>query len=138
MGMFDNLKCKYLLPLPQYQELDFQTKDTPEQYLDQYEIREDGTLWHEAYDFEDQSEAGKWKKEHPGEELPESLANILSFAGCMTRINKHWEQVKYFTGEIQFYTSLGEARKGWVEFSAYFVNGTLSQLHVISHEPVKL
>lgn len=136
--MFDEIKCKYRLPLPQYQDLQFQTKDTSEQYLDQYEIREDGTLWHEAYDVEDRSEFGKWRREHPNEEIPDTLSGLGSLAGMASRINKHWEQVKDFTGEIQFYTGIGKDREGWVEFSAYFVNGTLNQLHVISHEPIKL
>lgn len=39
MGMFDNIKCA-MVPAGEYQ-----TKDTPVQYLDNYEIRADGSLW---------------------------------------------------------------------------------------------
>lgn len=140
MGMFDDIKCKYPLPLAGANALAYQTKDTPMQYLDQYEIREDGTLWHEEYDTEDHSEAGKWMKENPGKELPESLG-LLSFAGCMARVNKRWEQLK-LTGEIGFYTMYGikdgqlvhaNARDGWLEWSAYFVDGKLNQLHLLEN-----
>jgi hypothetical protein len=107
MGMFDYLTCKSPLPLPEYQESAFQTKDTPAQYLDKYEIREDGTLWHQ----EDRSEYG---------------------------VNTRWVPVSKFTGEIRFYGPCGgfsAKATGWVEFSAYFVSGTLNQIHVLAHEP---
>ena len=47
MGMFDYLRCEY--PLPDgfdAAKIWFQTKDTDAQYLDEYEIRDDGSLWH--------------------------------------------------------------------------------------------
>ena len=45
MGMFDYLHCK--LPQVNKPDMRFQTKCTPSQYLELYEIREDGTLWHQ-------------------------------------------------------------------------------------------
>lgn len=128
MGLFDDLRCKYPLPVEGANELEFQTKDTPSQYMDCYEIREDGTLWHEEYDIEDRSQAGLWRKDHPGEEPPE---NLERFIGCMARANKHWVFLEKFIGEIRFYTTLGKA--GWLEFSAYFVQGEVNQLHLIEH-----
>ncbi|MBX7229846.1 MAG: hypothetical protein K1X48_09600 [Burkholderiaceae bacterium] len=47
MGMFDYVKCHYPLPVKGAEDLIYQTKDTPSQWLDMYEIRADGTLWHE-------------------------------------------------------------------------------------------
>lgn len=137
MGMFDDLRCKFPLPLPEFQNNSFQTKDTPAQFLDQYEIREDGTLWREAYDIEDHSELGKWKAANPGKEPPEGWQEDVtkSFLGCMARVNQRWEQVADFTGEIRFYNSLGEHHSGWVEFSAYFVGGRLNQIHLVTHRP---
>lgn len=132
MGMFDNVRCKYPLPIAGAGELEFQTKDTPEQFLENYEIREDGTLWLEDYDIEDRSEYGKWTREHPGEEPPESVKGLLSFAGFMARVNKRQVPVQ-FTGKIQFYTTLGKQHTGWIEFSAYFVDGKLNQLGLIEH-----
>lgn len=48
MGMYDDIVCKYPLPLPEdtngYVPDSFQTKDL-ENILNHYEIRNDGTLW---------------------------------------------------------------------------------------------
>jgi hypothetical protein len=47
MGMFDYLN---------YKGHDYQSKDTPNQWMANYEIREDGTLWVEESD-------GEWIKD---------------------------------------------------------------------------
>ncbi len=139
MGMFDDIRCKYPLPIDGANGLDYQTKDTESQYCDLYEIREDGTLWHEDYDMEDQSDAAKWKKENPGKEVPE---HIDSFCGCGAKVNKRWTPVSPFTGEIRFYTSYGikngkmvnvTKHNGWIEWSAYFVGGKASQINLIKN-----
>lgn len=111
MGMYDNLRCKYPLPLAGANELDYQTKSTPEQWCGLYEIREDGTLWHETYDIEDRSDP-----------CAEGLHSLL---GCMTRVNKSWEPCA-LTNEIRFYALLGNEQ--WIEFSAYMVKGKLHTL----------
>jgi hypothetical protein len=122
MGMFDELRCKYPLPVPGANELLFQTKDTPEQYMDLYEIREDGSLWHEVYDIEDRSDP--------------NAEGLMALAGCMTRVNKQWEPCD-MTGEIRFYTYTDEKdmRGSWVEFSAYMIGGKTNALVQISPEP---
>lgn len=133
MGMFDDIRCKYPLPVPGANDLDYQTKDTGHQYMDQYEIREDGTLWHEDYDIEDQSDLAKWRAAHPGEEPPEEMTSALaSWAGCMARINKRWRQVKC-TGEIGFYNTLGTDHSGWIEWSAYFIDGELQTIVLVEN-----
>lgn len=106
MGMFDYLRCHYPLPWEGATALEYQTKDTPAQYLDQYEIRADGTLWHKDYDIEDHSDPNA-----------EGLRRIF---GMMTRVNERWEP-EALTGEIVFYA-------GDFEFSAYFVGGKLRHL----------
>lgn len=133
MGMFDDLRCKYPLPVEGANDLAYQTKDTPCQYMEMYEIREDGTLWVEEYDTEDQSVCGQWKRDFPGKPVPDDIA--YQMGGCMTRVNKRWEQVKNFTGEIRFYTNLdGKGKdRGWIEWSSYFFHGQLSVLHLIEH-----
>lgn len=118
MGMFDDLRCKYPLPLAGANELHYQTKDTPAQFCDMYEIREDGTLWHEAYDIEDRSDP--------------NAEGLDALVGCMTRVSKNWEPCA-MTGEIRFYASA--TPKQWVEFSAYMVKGKLHTLVQISPEP---
>lgn len=110
MGMFDYLKCSYKLPFKGLRGVEFQTKDTPSQYLDHYEIRKDGTLWHEIYDIEDKSDP--------------NAEGLARFFGCASRVNNRWEQVA-ITGEVVFYASD-------YEFSAYFVNGQLKQLETLS------
>lgn len=116
MGMFDNIKCKYPLPVDGANDLNYQTKCTPAQQLDNYEIREDGTLWHETYDnrFENTTEAP------------------LGF--YIHRDNERWELID-ITGEVRFYTLLPPKHSGWIEWSAYFVAGKLNQLHLVEHRP---
>lgn len=110
MGMYDNLKCKRPLPLKNASEYVFQTKDL-DCMMDQYEIREDGTLWHEAYEVRveetDEAPLGMW----------------------LHRDNKRWEHIS-LTGEIRFYDYSDGG--DWVEFSAYYVNGELKHLEPIA------
>ena len=121
MGMFDFLKCQAPLPEPGWEGRVFQSKDTPSQMMDQYQIREDGTLWHENYDIEDRSDP--------------HAEGIDRIAGIMTQVNKRWEACSDFTGEIRFYdTQTLSPRKGWIEFSAYFVNGKLSHDIVLARK----
>lgn len=47
MGLFDTIHCEYPLPVPQHQELEFQTKDL-ECLLDEYTITRDGRLLRHA------------------------------------------------------------------------------------------
>ena len=123
MGMFDDLRCDYPLPAEGANALAYQTKDTPAQYMEQYVIREDGTLWGEEYDTEDQSDPNA-----------EGLSRLI---GCATRVNKRPVQVADFTGELRFYTfekdSFDDRDPGsWVEWSSYFVDGKLKEVHLIS------
>ena len=147
MGMFDDIRCKYPLPLAGANDLGYQTKDTDRQFMDLYEIREDGTLWHECYDFEDRSKLAKWKAVNPGKEPPKELKDDpFAFMGIMTRVNQRWEQVNV-TGEIRFYTTYRivdgkmvdteRSDGGWLEWSAYFVNGKLNQVHLVENRSPK-
>lgn len=119
MGMYDNVKCLYPLSIEGLEDEIFQSKSTPMQFIDLYEIREDGTLWHENYDVEDKSDPTK--------------EGIERFYGCMTKTNRRWEQLVDFTGEIKFYTYI-ENDKRFIAFSSYFVKGKLNQLHLIQDE----
>lgn len=47
MGMYDVIRCAYPLPVDGANGRTYQTQDTPSQSLDNYEIREDGSLWHQ-------------------------------------------------------------------------------------------
>jgi hypothetical protein len=136
MGMFDNVKCHFPLPVEGFEDQTFQTKDL-DNLMDNYEIRKDGTLWKEDYDIEDHSEMAKWKAANPGVEPPKELTDnwFSSFCGCMARVNERWVPCSDFTGEICFYDYLD--KDGWIEFSSYFVHGKINQLHLIKHEKPK-
>jgi hypothetical protein len=122
--MFDEIQCLYPLPLEGANARVYQTKDTPAQFTDLYEIREDGTLWHENYDLEDQSDPTK--------------TGIERIFGMCARVNERWEPVD-FTGEIRFY----DLRKsdpldssqddGWIEWSAYLEHGKVVSLNLIEN-----
>ena len=103
MGMFDEVLCRYPLGCPEVQECLFQSKDTPAQFLDLYEIREDGTLWHQVYDcrYEETDEAP------------------LGF--YLHRENKRWEQL-FFEGELEIHAG------GGYRFRFWFRNGCVQDI----------
>jgi hypothetical protein len=104
MGMFDYLRCSYPLPLEGANARDYQTKDTPTQLLDNYEIREDGSLWRQSVDYDEDT------KDSP------------------------FTQLETFTGEIRFYDSTGSKKHGgWIEWSAHFTNGKIAALKLIEN-----
>ena len=81
MGVFDYIRC-VMLP-----GVTYQTKSTSTQYMDTYEIRADGSLWHEAYDWDvlhNPNDTGFYRAE-------------------MTRTNPRWEPCPFFSGSITFY-----------------------------------
>jgi hypothetical protein len=111
MGVYDYLKVQCPLPgIPDPSAIEFQTKDTDGQYLDHYEIRADGTLWHEAYEPE-------WRAD------PSS-----PIGGYLERKNPHWVE-ENFTGALEFYTSDPNID---LSFAALFKNGQL--VNVIKKE----
>ena len=101
MGMFDYLN---------FRGNEYQSKDTPNQLMDKYELKENGTLWVEESD-------GEWIKDE----------NSL-LGGYIKESNHRWVQVEKYTGEIRFYRHLDKEYKVWEEFSAYFVQGQLKHL----------
>ena len=115
--MFDNIRCIYPLSIPGANDLDYQTKDTDSQFLDNYEIRADGTFWHQEYNIEDKSDP--------------SAVGIARAFGCLSHVNERWVQIADLTGTIDFYTILGDYNEEWIEWRATFVDGKL-------HKPVEL
>lgn len=118
MGMFDELRCHYPLTVPGANELLYQTKSFDAD-LDLYEIREDGTLWHQDYDVEDHSDP--------------NAEGFMRFGGMMTRVRQRWEPVT-LTGEVRFYSNLPPDSSDWIEWSASFVDGRLRELHLVSRD----
>lgn len=125
MGMFDDIVCKYPLPLPEdtkgFKSAGFQTEDL-ENALDLYEIREDGSLW--LYECE---------REYAGGDL-----NGVTFSekfGEVKEINKRWTHVK-LTKTINMYTyQHGEGEYDyWVEFVVEFVDGVINKIELKKFE----
>ena len=118
MGMYDDIVCKYPLPLPEdikgFKSTGFQTKDL-ENALDLYEIREDGSLW--LYECEREYIGG----DPNGVTFSERLGEVKE-------INPRWTHVK-LTKTINMYTyQRGEGEYDyWVEFVIEFVDGVINK-----------
>ena len=125
MGMFDDIVCKYPLPLPEdnkgFKSVGFQTKDL-DNALDLYEIREDGTLW--LFECE---------REYIGGD-PNGVTFSERF-GEVKQINKRWTHVK-LTKTINMYTyQHGEVDYDyWVEFTIEFVGGVINKIELKKFE----
>lgn len=100
MGMFDYIK---------YQEKEYQTKDTPQQTMDTYEIRGD-ELW--------------WKKTEYEWETNDSL-----FGGGLKEVSSEWVLCKDYNGIILFYRST--SGDSWEEYKALFMDGKLIKMEIV-------
>ena len=113
MGMFDEVICHYPLPWPEVQDSIWQSKNTPSQYLDRYEIRSDGTLWLEAY-------TSRWE---------EDASSPLGFR--LYRDDVHWVQVSDVGGELEIHTFVEHADHPggqWYRVLFWFRNGTVKDM----------
>lgn len=131
MGMFDYVRCEYPLPgLDDPTKIQFQTKDTDEQYMMHYRITKDGLLMRLVGHIEDHSDPnakpGSWQ----------------SLCGCMTFV-KDGEELEPYCGVLNFYgdkhtgelislnlkTGKDELHPGpepeWFEYNAQFEGGRL-------------
>jgi len=106
MGMFDYIR---------YNGEEYQTKDTPAQMMDLYEIRSDGTLWYENYD-------SKWIED-----------DDKFFGGYLDKKNPRWEPMMFFDGLIRFYRA-AEDRKAWIEYRALFMDGKIIKFTEVTDE----
>ncbi len=112
MGMCDHVRLKWKLPWPEVQDAVWQSKDTSAQYLDLYEIREDGTLWHLAYDMRVEDEPG----------------TLLGVG--MYRDNEQWEQIAA-EGEIEVHHGVDlpdESGYAWYRVIFWFRDGLVKDV----------
>jgi len=116
MGMFDYIVPECELPMPVPAGLEWQTKDTPAQFLDTYRITADGQLIHRAYTIET---------------VPESERDDLGLP-LWRRVNQHDEPCD-FTGSIEFYGGGGPNRDVWYAFCAPFERGKLLKVVAVDH-----
>ncbi|MGO9444216.1 MAG: hypothetical protein ACLPXB_05480 [Thiobacillaceae bacterium] len=115
MGMFDNMRCYVPLPVAGANAVEYQTKDTDAQELDNYEIREDGTLWHQDYDLEQRI-------------APNASGPLGQLWGSIARVHQRWEPVP-LTGSLRFYGNDDAGHR--LEFLATFEGGKLKELKTI-------
>lgn len=132
MGLFDRIRCKYSLPVPEAQDECFQTKDL-ENLLTDFTIREDGTLWRTEYDLKSLPDAQAAK--------PGSLRSLRA-----TRTNPreipfpHTGTVIFYGGYVYADPESGNQSEGEVEFEAIFSEGKLTRLTTLHHKipPIKV
>ena len=127
MGMFDDIECKYPLPLPEEPkgftgEIYFQTKDL-ECCLDKYEIREDGTLWIHKVEYE----------------YPDDVADEnLSWGDITLKIKekKSWWEPVNTTRTIKMYNSVyGDGEYDyWVVYEITFLDGKVTKTNLAKFE----
>jgi len=104
MGMFDYVN---------FEDKQYQTKDTPEQAMDTYEIRGDELWWRKVqYEwFEDKDSM---------------------FGGYLKEISHEWLFCEKFDGVIDFYRqdadNGGWEKDAWIEYHSLFNNGKIIKL----------
>ncbi len=125
MGMFDNVKCEYLLPETNAGiKLDFQTKsfgdDCVGGFMDNYTITEDGglILHKEVWEFVEE-------KDRPYYGKPEWDDNpLVRLAGSMKSIPMG-DEVLDHNGVINIYTNVGDT---WYEYEIKFTDGKVADI----------
>jgi len=112
MGMFDYIRVECELPseVPDIEKAEWQSKDTPAQYLDEYFLTPDGKLEHTEYDTEIEKT----------DEAP--------FGFYLHRRNCRRVFCNKFTGSIRFYAKLPSGR---FEFCAFVEWGKVIKIIVI-------
>ena len=111
MGMFDYIRC--WMPIegnPVVHE--WQTKDTPDQYMTTYTICPDGTLWWRPYE---QFTVPVEERPYPNE------TGLLKWAGSLGRKEGEPEQLSDYHGDLYFYGS--DENDEWWEYRARFTEG---------------
>ena len=125
MGMYDDIVCKYPLPLPEdtkgFKSYGFQTKDL-DNALDCYEIREDGTLWLRECEREytDGDPKGKTWSEKIG------LVKETKVWWTHIKLNKTINMYTYQHGDGNY--------DYWVEFVIQFVDGVINKIELKKFE----
>lgn len=126
MGMFDDIICKYKLPMPEdpkgYSGSErFQTKDF-DNYRSLYKIQEDGTIWLETFESRiiDGDPKGK---------------SIFARVGRVEKINVSWKQL-FDTDTIEIYDY--ERSPGdydyYILYKLVFKEGVVSSVDLLEFE----
>ena len=126
MGMYDDIVCKYPLPLPEdtkgFRPRGFQTKDL-DNALDCYEIREDGTLWLRECERE-------YTEGNPDGKTWSEKFGIIKEAKVWwthvktTRTIRMYDYNNYNDGPYDY----------WVEFEIVFIDGVIDKIKLIKFD----
>jgi hypothetical protein len=127
MGMFDDVVCKYSLPMPEDPKgysgvVNFQTKDL-ENALSLFEIREDGTIWKQYHNWEFV----------PGDPLSKKL---LERTGRARSVHKWYVQEK-ITRDVEIYSyqvSNETDNDYWISYQIKFIDGIIVEVKLLQFE----
>jgi hypothetical protein len=114
MGMFDYIH---------YEGKEYQTKDTPNQWLNNYKIEHDQDSGHQYL----------WREEHDSKWVEDEGL----FGGSIVEFNQRWVCCHEFDGNIRFYRPALENKHeswkqdAWIEYSALFMDGKLLRIKEI-------
>ena len=124
MGMFDDIVCKYPLPLPEdpkgYCNNKYQTKDF-DNAMDLYEIREDGTLWLRCAEYE----------YIDGDPNAKSLIGKLSIC---KEIKVWWQRIYPISNTVKLYAydcDTNDKYDYWIEYNLIFIDGKVTEAKLI-------
>lgn len=101
MGMFDQLY---------YKDVEYQTKDTPNQLLSNYKIEVDQSDGHEYL----------WVEEYDSEWIMDESYLLGSYE---KQSNHRWVKCDKFDGNIVFYRNVDSTYKKWNQYTALFMDG---------------
>lgn len=111
MGLFNHVRCRYPLPDPEAQDLEYQTKSMADLRLDNYVVTPEGRLLHEDYDTR-------------VEETAESRFGFL-----LHQENCRWEAVD-FRGELEIHTTAEQPDGSlkWYSYLLWFKDNRVADL----------
>ena len=102
MGMFDHIT---------YLGKQYQTKDTPQQFLAEYEIR-GNELWYNDAKYD-------WVEEDDG-----------LFGGHLKKVSEEWKFCDDFDGLVNFYGSTThDGKEYWEDYRVLFMDGRIIKVH---------
>lgn len=128
MGVFDYVKFEYPLPDPERQDWEWQSKDTPAQYMEFYRVTKDGLLIHEAVHYEAVPE-----EERPYWNTPEWEMPLMQFVGSIRTVSDGDEVVDYH-GDIIVVGGQKGHYEQIVQYRCRFTNGRLEWIREIREE----
>lgn len=131
MGMFDHVRCEYILPeaTEEIQKSVFQTKDL-ENLMDDYTITNTGKLILHSVEWDVVPEE---KRPYFGKPEWDSHKGFYKSFGSLCRIPLGDVDTEYH-GLISIYTS---NKKIWYEYVLRFTDGLLAKVDEVKIQPIK-